>query len=130
MFIHSKNGRIIACGTLSRNVEFRRVRPKQLSLCKFSIKAAEIKLGGNEKETKWLNCVCWHKLAHYAANLEKGDTVLVCGVLKDASYTNKNNVFVKRTELECEFVLAQPVPSEAQPASDFIEADDDDDIPF
>ncbi len=101
---------MIATGKLPRNAEFKTVGAKQSSLCKFSIKVADTDDGNGQKEAKWLNCVCWHKLARYAANLEKGDTVFVCGLLKDASYTNKAGELIKKSELECEFVTVQQEP--------------------
>ncbi len=122
---------MIAAGKLPRNAEFKTVGANQSSLCKFSIKVADTDAGDGKKDAKWLNCVCWHKLARYAANLEKGDTVFVCGALKDASYTNKAGEFVRRTELECELVIAQPEPPEAPQEPDIITQDNNDnDVPF
>ncbi len=125
---------MIAAGKLPRNAEFKTVGAKQSSLCRFSIKVADTDVGGGKKEAKWLNCVCWHKLARYAANLEKGDAVLVCGILKDASYTNKNGEFIKKSELDCEFITVQQAPPDmGNTDSDFIgpyDDDDDSEVPF
>ncbi len=122
---------MLAVGKLPRNAEFKTVGTKQSSLCKFSVKVADTDAGNGKKEAKWLNCVCWHKLARYAANLEKGDTVFVCGLLKDASYTNKAGEVVRRTELECEMVIVQPEPPETPQELDITAPEDnDDDVPF
>jgi len=125
---------MIACGRLAKNAEYKQVGVNQSSLCRFSIKVADVASGDGGKTAKWLDCVCWHKLAKYAAGLEKGDTVLVCGILKDASYTSKKTgEFIKKSELDCEFVTVQQEPPEMGNAdSDFIDLYDDDDseVPF
>jgi len=125
---------MLACGRLAKNAEYKQVGVKQSSLCKFSIKVADVASGDGGKTAKWLDCVCWHKLAKYAAGLEKGDIVLVCGILKDASYTSKKTgEFIKKSELDCEFVTVQQEPPEMENAdSDFNDLYDDGDneVPF
>ncbi len=134
MYINQK-GFMLACGRLAKNAEYKQVGVNQSSLCRFSIRVGDVASGDGGKTAKWLDCVCWHKLAKYASGLEKGDTVLVCGILKDASYTSKKTgEFIKKSELDCEFVTVQQDPPDmGDTGSDFIvtcDDNDDSELPF
>ncbi len=126
---------MITYGRLAKNAEYKQVGVNQSSLCRFSIKVGDVASGDGGKTAKWLDCVCWHKLAKYASGLEKGDTVLVCGILRDASYTSKKTgKFIKKSELDCEFIMVQQDPPDmGNTDSDFIgsyDNDDDSEVPF
>lgn len=124
--------RCIACGTLPRDAALQKVGAKQSSKTKFGIKIDEI---GEKKEAKWLDCVCWYKLALYAAGLEKGDTVLVAGKLREYNYTSKKTgEAVHGMELVCEFVMPQGVAEVTQDFSEEAEYPEvdvsDSELPF
>lgn len=138
MVIQSK-GHCIACGSLPRDAECRQVGSKQSSLTTFGIKVDEVSVDGQEKpQPKWLDCKCWHKLARFAAMLEKGDTVFVVGKLVRESWTDKSTGELReKTVLECEMVVPQAAEDdftneEEKQGTDFTElsGDADDDVPF
>lgn len=122
----------IGVGRLPRDAVYKTVGSRASSLCKFSVQ-----VDAGQNQAKWINCVCWHALARYAAGLEKNDVVLVCGKLQDASY-EKNGQKIPHTELVCELVLPQPSAAYAQadaaiddaPQEDFHETGEEMDVPF
>lgn len=106
MYVAS-SGHCVACGSLPRDAELRQVGAKNSSCTSFGIKVDEIG-AGDAKQAKWLDCVAWHKLAKYAAGLEKGDVVFVAGKFRKYSYTSKKTgELVEKTELVCEFIMVQ-----------------------
>ena len=131
----------IACGSLPRDAEFKRVGDKKTPLCKFGIKAGERKTDdGNE--AIWVNCTCWRDVAKATAGLQKGDVVFAIGTMQSREYTGRDGELKTSKELVCEFVammanekrqsetyFAEPIP--AEPISDFAELPEDTgELPF
>lgn len=54
---------------------------------------------GERGEAVWTNCIAWHDLARYAANIKKGDNVLCVGRLETSDYNGKTY-----KTLNCEYI--------------------------
>lgn len=98
MIIRTRTGDCIVAGRLSRDAEFSNVGAKNLPLTKFSIPARDTVQPGGSKQTEWISCEVWYEAAMNAAQLKKGDAVIICGQLSTHSYTTRNGE--TRTE-EC-----------------------------
>lgn len=86
-------------GRLGKNPEVRYNGDK--AVAKFNL-AVDRKFS-NPKETDWLPCVCFGKLAEFAEKyLTKGTKVIVAGRIQTGSYTNKDNVRVYTTDIICD----------------------------
>lgn len=138
MIIQSK-GHCIACGTLPRDAQYRQVGSKQSSLTTFGIKVDEVSVEGHDKpQAKWLDCKCWHKVAKFASMLEKGDTVMVIGMLMRENWTDKSTGELKeKTVLDCQMIIPQQSADYVSPATEqggfddgFTDMGDDSDVPF
>lgn len=96
----------------------------------------------NERgEAIWTNCIAWHDLARYAANIKKGDNVLCVGRLETNDYEGKTY-----KTLNCEYIgimgkTVAPAPSQELATantdnmaysnlSEFEEILSDGDVPF
>ena len=97
----------------------------------------------NERgEAIWTNCIAWHDIARYAANIKKGDTVVCIGKLETSDYNGKTY-----KTLNCEYInimgkgAAAPAPAQAPATantdnmaysnlSEFEEILSDGDVPF
>ncbi len=94
----------------------------------------------NERgEAIWTNCIAWHDLARYAANIRKGDNVLCVGRLETSDYNGKTY-----KTLNCEYIsiIGKGAPSQQELAtantdnmaysnlSEFEEILSDGDVPF
>lgn len=94
----------------------------------------------NERgEAIWTNCIAWHDLARYAANIRKGDNVLCVGRLETSDYNGKTY-----KTLNCEYIsiMGKGAPSQQELAtantdnmaysnlSEFEEILSDGDLPF
>ena len=44
---------------------------------------------GERKSTMWIKCMCWEKLGDFAAELRKGDGVVVTGRLENPPWKDK-----------------------------------------
>lgn len=75
-------------GHLGRDAEMR-YTPQGSTVTQFSLAVTrQWKQGGQEmKETIWVNCSVWGKLAEACAHLQKGQQVLVKGYLKPDAAT-------------------------------------------
>ena len=95
------DGSVMICGFVPSDAELRRVGEKNTARTTFSVKVGERPNG----EAVWANCQCWRDMALYAAQIVKGDSVLVIGTL--STYTSEKNGKTY-TNLECEYVAIQP----------------------
>ena len=98
MIIRTRTGDCIVAGRLSRDAEFSNVGKKNSPLTKFSIPARDTVQPDGSKQTEWISCEVWYEAAMNAAQLKKGDAVIICGQLSTHSYTTRNGE--TRTE-EC-----------------------------
>ena len=93
----------------------------------------------NERgEAIWTNCIAWHDLARYAANIKKGDTVVCIGKIETSDYNDKTY-----KTLNCEYInimgkgaavvqTQEPAAANAETMnlSEFEEILSDGDVPF
>ena len=93
----------------------------------------------NERgEAIWTNCIAWHDLARYAANIKKGDTVVCIGKIETSDYNGKTY-----KTLNCEYInimgkgaavvqTQEPAAANAETMnlSEFEEILSDGDVPF
>lgn len=145
--------KVILCGRLGRDPETRYNGDKAVS--KFNL--AVDRRFSKEKETDWINCVCFGKVAEFSEKyLAKGIKVMVVGRIQTGSYVNRDNTRVYTTDVICdeiEFAESKaanesnrnrndgpsPAPesnSESLPGdftpteSDFFNPSEEDDLPF
>lgn len=97
---------------------------------------------GREKETDFIDCVAWKKLAEVVANnLDKGRLVAVEGRLQIRSYETTDGQKRRAAEIVANNVqfldrktegnaASKPALTAGVPAFDNIDLDNDDDIPF
>lgn len=89
-------------------------------------------------EAIWTNCIAWHDLARYAANIKKGDTVVCIGKIETSDYNGKTY-----KTLNCEYInimgkgaavvqTQEPAAANAETMnlSEFEEILSDGDVPF
>ena len=75
----------------------------------FSVKYGSMRdESGKRADGLFFNCCARRAIATLAACLEKGDSVLVCGVVTSREYTSLDGQRKTWTELECDFLLPQP----------------------
>ena len=108
MYSKLQDGSFIVCGYVARDSELKTVGEKHSSLCRWSVKAGEMKNGENKKDI-WIKCQAWHDIARSAAAIKKGDTVLCVGRLEKSTGTDGKEY----KNLVCEFVsVMKAVPKE------------------
>lgn len=89
----------ILCGRLGRNPDVRRNGDSVSSRFNLAVDRRFSK----EKETDWINCVCFGKVAEFSEKyLAKGIKVIVVGRIQTGSYVNRNNVKVYTTDVICD----------------------------
>jgi len=132
-------------GRLGKDPEVR-FTPDGAQVTSFNVAADYVrkdKSGSPIKETEWLSCVCWNKLAEIAGQyLTKGRLVFVEGRLKTRSWEDKEGVKRYKTEA----ILSEMKLLEKKPHSDddpgaqntgstasqgtYVGEEPDDDVPF
>lgn len=133
-----QHGNMIATGRLAKDAEFRVAGARQSHFTNLSIPAAE-----KDGETIWVNVTCAFEVADAARTLKKGDRVLVAGVMKTRTYTNREGEERQVSELNADVVfpmaapldvgeLASKYPSVVKDSNQFADLDDEDDgeLPF
>lgn len=85
------------CGRLTRDVE---TRDGDIKIAKYSLAVDRKGTKGEEKQTDFLNCVCFGKTAEFAEKyLHKGMKIIVIGRIQTGSYTNKEGQKVNTTDI-------------------------------
>lgn len=124
-------------GRLTRDIELKQTQ-SQISVASFSI-AVERNFGGEEKQTDFINCVAWRHNAEFIGKyFHKGDMIIVQGMIqqrnwedKDGNKRTSHEVIVDRayfggSKKTVEQGSSQPDAYNPQ----FVEVDDDGDLPF
>ena len=134
----------ITQGRLTATPELKQT-PNGTSVCRFTIASDEdIKRADGTRDTDFIDCVAWGPRAEFASKyLLKGRMVIVEGRPKPRTYKDKNDVTHKVTELRVDSVFfadskrdegqSSDAPSYAAASSgadDFVEIDNDEDLPF
>lgn len=110
MIIRTRTGDCIVSGKLSRDAEFSNVGAKNTPLTKFSIPARDTVQPDGSKQTEWINCEVWYEAAMNAAQLKKGDAVIVCGQLSTRSYTTRDGEERSEERLRADAFVKASVP--------------------
>ena len=90
--------KVVLCGRLTKDPEIR--QSGEMFIAKYSLAVDRKVSKGEEKQTDFLNCVCFGKTAEFAEKyLHKGMKMLIFGRIITGSYTNKDNVKVNTFEI-------------------------------
>ena len=76
---------VMACGNATKDAEFKLLGEKNTPNCKWGMAVGKDK----DDNTVFANCEAWGRLANYAANIKKGDPVLVFGQMRSREYNDK-----------------------------------------
>jgi single-stranded DNA-binding protein len=118
---------VMACGNATRDGEFKLLGEKNTPNCKWGMAVGK----DADDNTVFVNCEAWGRLANHAAEIKKGDPVLVFGQIRSHEYNGKTyhtlvadfvhfigSTTEKRQEMQ-----------QAEPQDDFFPVDDMD-LPF
>ena len=147
--------KVILMGRITHDLELK-TTPSGANVCSFSIAVdRRFQQKGEEKKSDFFNIVAWRQQADFVCRyFGKGKMILVEGELQTRSYTDKNGMNVRVTEIVADRLCftgeksqggsyseyaapapSAPAPAPAQaapqsPASDFSSAASDDPYPF
>jgi single-strand DNA-binding protein len=134
----------IVQGRLTAKPELK-MTPDGTSVCNFTIASEEdIKRKDGTRDTDFIDCVAWGPRAEFVSKyFTKGSMVIVEGRPKPRKYKDKNDVTHKVTELRADTVHfadskrdtdqnsdGQNYAAPGTGACDFVEVQDDEDLPF
>jgi len=113
---------VMACGNATKDAEFKRLGEKNTPNCKWGMAVGKDK----DDNTVFANCEAWGRLANHAAEIKKGDPVLVFGQMKSHEYNGRTY-----HTLVADFVQFIGSTTERQepqlpPEDSFFQMDDDD----
>ena len=128
--------KVILMGRLTKDPE---IRGEGTSLvARYSLAVDRKYTKGEEKQTDFLNCVCFSKTAEFAEKyLKKGIKIIVAGRIQTGSYTNKDGQKINTTDIIveehdfCESKYSESAPKETGDG-DFMDISKSavDDMPF
>lgn len=139
MYSKLQDGSFIIAGFVARDSEMKTSQNGK-TYTRWSVKVGtKPSQNPNERgEAIWTNCIAWHDLARYAANIKKGDNVLCVGRLETSDYNGKTY-----KTLNCEYIsiMGKGTPSQELATantdnmaysnlSEFEEILSDGDVPF
>lgn len=139
MYSKLQDGSFIIAGFVAQDSEMKTSQNGK-TYTRWSVKAGtKPSQNPNERgEAIWTNCIAWHDLARYAANIKKGDNVLCVGRLETSDYNGKTY-----KTLNCEYIsiMGKGTPSQELATantdnmaysnlSEFEEILSDGDVPF
>lgn len=125
--------RVFLCGRSTRDCEVRESGETKVARYTLAVDRKYSK----EKETDFINCVCFGKTAEFAEKyIKKGTKIIVVGRIQTGSYTNKDGQKINTTDVvveEHEFCESKSAES-GKPANDndFMQITDEQkaDFPF
>lgn len=128
--------KVILMGRLTKDPE---IRGEGTSLvARYTLAVDRKYTKGEEKQTDFLNCVCFSKTAEFAEKyLKKGIKIIVAGRIQTGSYTNKDGQKINTTDIIveehdfCESKSSESAPKETGDG-DFMDISQSakDDMPF
>lgn len=137
MYSKLQDGSFIIAGFVAKDAEMKKSQNGK-TYTNWSVKIGEkpSAVQGERGEAIWTNCRAWHDAARYAAQIKKGDSVLIVGRIETSEYEGKTY-----KTLNAEFISimgkAAPAAAQAAPAaetytdlSQFEEILSDGDVPF
>lgn len=117
---------VMACGNATKDAEFKRLGEKNTPNCKWGMA-----VGKNGEETVFVNCEAWGRLANYAANIKKGDPVLVFGQMREHEYNDK--IYYTLVADFVQYIgstTERQETQQAEPENGFFPDMDSEDLPF
>ena len=126
--------KVILGGRLTSDVELKQT-PQGVSVCSFSV---AVNRKGKDAQTDFINCQAWRSTAEFVSKFfKKGSSICLVGSIQTRSWTDNNGNKRYATEViadEAYFVDSKAendAPSFAtQPAPNFEEVANDEDLPF
>lgn len=100
MYSKLQDGSIIIAGFVAQDSEMKTSQNNK-TYTRWSVKVGT-KPAQNQNdrgEAIWTNCMAWHDLARYAANIKKGDSVMCVGKIETNDYNGKTY-----KTLNCEYI--------------------------
>ena len=89
--------KVILCGRATRDAEVRGEGDKKVA--RYTL-AVDRKYSKEEKQTDFINIVCFGKSAEFAGNyVKKGTKMIVTGRIQTGSYTNKDGQKINTTDV-------------------------------
>ena len=130
--------KVFLCGRATRDAE---VRGEETKVGRYTLAVDRKYTKGEEKQTDFINCVCFGKSAEFAEKyVKKGTKLIVIGRIQTGSYTNKDGQKVYTTDVIAEDQeFAESKSSGTQQENETVSKDDDfmdltpevrDDMPF
>jgi len=117
---------VMACGNATKDAEYKRLGEKNTPNAKWGMAVGK----NADDSTVFVNCEAWGRLAIHAAEIKKGDPVLVFGQMKSHEYNGRTY-----HTLVADFVqfigstTERQEMQQAEPQDDFFPVDDMD-LPF
>jgi len=114
--------RVFLCGRATKDPE---IRGDETKVARYTL-AVDRKYSKNEeKQTDFLNCVCFGKTAEFAEKyVKKGAKLIVIGRIQTGSYTNKDGQKINTTDIvveEHEFCESKSSESKETGDGDFMD---------
>lgn len=92
--------KVFLCGRATRDAE---VRGEETKVGRYTLAVDRKYTKGEEKQTDFINCVCFGKSAEFAEKyVKKGTKLIVIGRIQTGSYTNKDGQKVYTTDVIAE----------------------------
>ena len=89
--------KVILCGRATRDTE---VKGDETKVGRYTLAVDRKYSKGEEKQTDFLNCVCFGKSAEFAEKyVKKGTKLIVIGRIQTGSYTNKDGQKIYTTDI-------------------------------
>lgn len=137
MYSKLQDGSFIIAGFVAKDAEMKKSQNGK-TYTNWSVKVGEkpSAVQGERGEAIWTNCRAWHDAARYAAQIKKGDSVMVVGRIETNEHEGKT---YKTLNAEFISIMGKTAPSAVSvaPAADtytdlsqFEEILSDGDVPF
>ncbi len=131
--------KVFLCGRATRDCEVK--ESGETKVARYNLAVDRKYSKGEEKQTDFINCVCFGKTAEFAEKyVKKGTKLIVVGRIQTGSYTNKDGQKVYTTDVVVEeHEFAESKSSGTQQENETVSKDDDfmdltpeqkDDLPF
>lgn len=92
--------RVFLSGRATKDAE---IRGDETKVARYTLAVDRKYTKGEEKQTDFLNCVCFGKTAEFAEKyVKKGTKLIVIGRIQTGSYTNKDGQKINTTDIVVE----------------------------
>lgn len=136
MYSKLQDGSFIIAGFVAKDAEMKKSQNGK-TYTNWSVKVGEkpSAVQGERGEAIWTNCRAWHDAARYAAQIKKGDSVMVVGRIETNEHEGKtyktlNAEFISIMGKSSAAAQAAPAAETYTDLSQFEEILSDGDVPF